>query len=180
MLVALKNIPAVNLYKIYTHVFRPSLNKIYFSTYEKPKDISKYFVQVDLVTGVSKEIEVKLEATFFEAHYSDPEIFFFIEDKIIYKMGFVVKRTSSFGFFGTMSKAEEGQKELFGAEEFFRSKQMIDFVRFDRDMSSFFINEGKSIKQIDFESFEVLKIFDQQSFNPNDVVFCPRFKFLYS
>lgn len=97
-------------------------------------------------------------------------------------MDFLIKRSSTFGFFGqrNASALDQGEKELYGAEEFFRSKHMIDFVRFDAEMKSFFMNEGRVIKQIDADNFEVLKIFEQQALDPVDIFLCSRMNFLYS
>ena len=134
-------------------------------------------IQIDLTQKNNYKVsKIKLDAIFFEIDNKIPDQFYFIEDKIIYSMNFDVQESTFGGIFGG-NKTEE--KNLYGAKEFFRSKYELEFIRFDNEMKNFFINEGKTIKMLAFDSFDVKKIFAQQDVDPIDVFFSSDFEFLF-
>ena len=136
-----------------------------------------FLVQINLKEKNSyKIIKIRLDASFFEIDNSDPDVFYFIEEKIIYSMHFDTKEST---FKGIFAARNEDEKELYGAKEFFRSKFELEFVRFDPNMDFFFINEGKTIKMLSTGSFDVKKIFDQQDFDPIDLFYSSDFYYLF-
>jgi hypothetical protein len=161
---------------IYTKIFKPKLERLYLLSFKNEKN-EIFLIQIDLTARNSyKVVKVKLDAIFFEIDCHDPDVFYFIEENIIYTMNFNVKESSFGGIFGGNQKEE---KNLFGAKEFFRSKYELEFIRFDENMDNFFINEGKMIKMLSYNTFDVKKIFDHQIFSPIDVFFSTDFKFLF-
>lgn len=136
-----------------------------------------FLVQIDLEQkNVFKKVKIKLDAIFFEIDRKDPDQFYFIEKKTIYSMDFSVQESTFGNIFGGGNKDE---KNLYGAKEFFSSKYELEFVRFNEDMSHFFINEGKTIKMLLTETFEVVKVFDQQEFDPIDIFFSSDSQFMF-
>lgn len=136
-----------------------------------------FLVQIDLEQkNVFKKVKIKLDAIFFEIDRKDPDQFYFIEKKTIYSMDFSVQESAFGNIFGGGNKDE---KNLYGAKEFFSSKYELEFVRFNEDMSHFFINEGKTIKMLLTETFEVVKVFDQQEFDPIDIFFSSDSQFMF-
>lgn len=137
-----------------------------------------FLIQIDMEQkNAIKKVKIKLDAIFFEIDRKNPDQFYFIEERSIYAMDFSVQE-STFGniFSGAGNKDE---KNLFGATEFYSSKYELEFVRFDEDMRHFFINEGKTIKMLLTETFEVVKVFDQHEFDPIDIFFSSDGQFMF-
>lgn len=165
---------------IYGTIFKPKLNRLYLISH-KSKTNEMYLAQIDLgrQNGYTT-VKIKLDAFFFEIDNKDGNQFYFIEDKIIYKMDFSIQESTFGGIFSQKSAStKDGNKNLYGAVEFFRSKYELEFVRFDDDMKNFFINEGKTIKMLELKTLEVKKIFEQQDYDVIDVFVPENFEFLY-
>ena len=161
---------------IYNKYFKKKFEKLYLLTFKNEKN-EIFLYQIDLtMKNTFKSVKVKLDAIFLEIDQKDPEKFYFIEEKTVYWMDFSVQE-STFG--GIFSGAKKNEKNLYGAKEFYSSKYELEFVRFDLGMVHFFINEGKAIKMVSSESFEVVKVFDQQDFYPIDLFFSTDFQFMF-
>jgi hypothetical protein len=160
-------------------MFKPLLKRLYLLTFKNEKN-EIFLIQIDLTQKNSyKIVKIKLDAIFFEIDQKDPEKFYFIEEKIIYSMDFSVQESTFGGIFGGNGNSNGNEKNLYGAKEFFRSKYELEFIRFGSEMKHFFINEGKTIKMLSAESFEVKKVFDQQDFDPVDIFFSTNFEFMF-
>ena len=139
-----------------------------------------FLSQVDLkLQNTFKTVKIKLDATFFEIDNKDPDFFYFIMDNVIYKMDFTFQESTFGGIFGGNNTKKDLDPSLYGAKEFFRSKFMLEFVRFDENMEHFFINEGKDIIMYAVKKFEVKKIFNQPHYSPIQVFFSKNMEYLY-
>lgn len=173
-----QSIKAISNNGIYGHIFRPALKRLYINTFKSEKENATFVVQIDLDSGQDKTVKIKLDCSFIEIDPANPDLLYFIEDRTVYKIDFAVKDADFGGFFGNQAK-DTDEKQLFGAEVFFQSKQELDFIRFEHRGKFFFVNEGKAVKAIDVETFDVIKVFDQQLYAPTDVFFKPQCDFIY-
>lgn len=139
-----------------------------------------FLAQIDLrITNQYKTVKIKLDASFFEIDNKDPEYFYFILDNVIYKMDFSFQESTFGGIFGGNTTKQGLDPKLYGASEFFRSKFMLEFVKFDEEMKHFFINEEKTIIMISVKDFETKRIFNQPYYDVIDVFFSENMQFLF-
>lgn len=134
-------------------------------------------IQIDLTQkNTVKTIKIKLKTFSVEIDNKNPNKFYFIEEKVVYSMDFSVKQSA---FTGIFQGKNDSKKNLYGAKEFYSSKFYLEFVRFDEQMEHFFINEGKTIKMLNSETFEVVKVFEQFEFYPVDIFFSSDFQYMF-
>lgn len=164
---------------IHSTIFKEKHKKLYLMSYKTDKN-EMYLCQVDLkIANQYKTVKIKLDASFFEIDNIDPEYFYFILDNVIYKMDFTFQEAAFGGIFGGDHMKEGLDPNLFGASEFYRSKFILEFVKFTDDMKYFFINEEKTIVMISVKDLETKKIFNQPYHDVIDIFFSDDMKFLY-
>jgi hypothetical protein len=136
-----------------------------------------YLIQIDLEQkNMYKMVKIRLKTFSVEIDQKDPDKFYFIEDKVVYSMDFSVKESTFGGIFGGGTGSK---KNLFGAKEFYVSKFFLEFIRFDKEMENFFINESKTIKMLNSKTFEIVKVFEQFDFHPVDIFFSENSDYMF-
>lgn len=98
----------------------------------------------------------------------DGDQFYMVEDNYIYRSSFVTGQ----GFLNFAKKKTE-------IEDFYRTKEPIEFIRFQLDMENFLINDGKTIKLVDTVSHDVKAVFDGHSLVPLDAFFSKNNRFVF-
>jgi hypothetical protein len=173
----LQTISKFNQYDIFQKIFKPELKCLYLmmiSHTDKPNRILKFDLN-NIENNLEAEIS-QIDFNSFEVSGPNPDEFYVISENVIYHTGFkLLKKPKNFNFFGF---GAEKTKDL-GLKEFYRSVSAIEFIRFTKDNEFFFVNEDKSIKMIQTESKEVLKIFSQHNFSVINVLFDEKLKNLY-
>lgn len=145
---------------MYEIIFKPQHKKLYITTL-RDRDNIMYFIRIDLQQeNVSKTLTIKRDISLFEVDNCDPDQFYMVEDNYIFRSTF----SSGQGFLNFQSKENE-------IEDFFRTKEPIEFIRFQMNMEKFLVNEGKTIKLVDTVSHDVRAIFDSHSLQPLDAFF---------
>lgn len=156
-------------YTVTERIFEPQLKCLYFLLIKTNPNAFK-FIKVDLVDQEKHQsADISKDVHFFEVDKLNPDMFYMINNNVVYHTGFISVSKKRFSFFGLgQPGAEVSQK---GVTEFYRSAFVVEFIRFTQDQSKFFVNEYKSIKLIQTSSKEVLKIFNQHQYSTIDVVF---------
>ena len=174
----LSNIANYNEFLIFQIIFRPEHKCLYLVLIKAEPNLIK-FVKFDLQNPENNNmIDIKRFIHFFVVSNSYPYVIFKFVRNVVYQTCFNrLKKTKNFNFFGLGENTEE-QGEL-GLTEFYRGVSILEFIRFSKDESKFFVNEDKSIKLILKETKEVLKIFSQHNYPTVDVLFDANLQNLY-
>jgi hypothetical protein len=120
--------------------------------------------------------EVGLNGHGFKIDFNDENKIYFIEENVVYCQEFEKKEkgigslfSGGLGLFGTTKEPEEGVKNLYGAEEFFRSKFDLKFIIFEKDMQHFYCDDTKNLKRYQTVNKEVVNVYDDVIFKPTDM-----------
>ena len=126
-----------------------------------------------------KIFEVGIDAHGFKVSHKSEDIFYFLRENVVFKQDFKEQKkgvfdnllTGGFGMFGGEKKVETDEEDLFGAEEFFKAKHPLNFIKFDSNMQHFFCNDKKSIRRYRSDNKEVVNVYDDAAIQTNQVFF---------
>lgn len=125
-------------------------------------------------------LKISVDVSNFEFDNLNPNNFYMIENRLVYKSTFEgSKRQRNTGFFNLGNDDTKYAPKPTYIDEFYRSKDYIEFIKFSKNMKYFFINDGMKIKFLESETFKVLKIFSQNKFFCIDVFFDDSLSYLY-
>jgi hypothetical protein len=135
-----------------------------------------------------KKFEVGIDGEGFQIDSKDEDTIYFLQKNIIYKQTFKEKEKKTgfgnllkknFGFLQTDKKEEVDEDNLFGAEEFFKSKDKLNFIKFDKEMNYFFCNTKKNVKRYRMDNKEVVNVYDDLVFRATQIYFSNDEQFMY-
>jgi hypothetical protein len=160
--------------------------KIYVTTNQDENNKIK-IVKINLKKENDYEInEIGLNGHSFQIDHLNENKIYFIEENIVYSQTFEEKKggigslfSGGLGLFGNAQEPKDGGKNLFGAEEFFRSKFDLNFVKFEKNMEHFYCDDTKNLKRYQADNKEVVNVFDDVVFKPTDMILSSDESLLY-
>lgn len=180
MLLNLKSIYHLNKYEIYEIKYQPLLKTFLISTYRDEFE-NTYLIKISL-DDINNPLVLKisLDVSNFEFDNLYSNNFYMIENRLVYKSTFNgSKKQKNTGFFNLGTEDNTYAPKPIYIDEFYRSKDYVEFIKFSKNMKYFFINDGMKIKFLEAETFKVLKIFSQNKYFSIDVFFDDSLLYLY-
>ena len=148
-------------------IFRLDLQRIYLVTnFEKDK---KYvYIVEENKENKFKVLKVGLDGHSFQVDTTNENRVYFIHENFIYNLEFKEEKSDFTSFLNkgiakmidSSKKGKHGEKNTFGAEEFFESKTNLQFLRFENSMKVFYCDDERVIKQYSSITKETMHVYD--------------------
>jgi hypothetical protein len=162
-------------HKIKEVIYNLGKNMIYLIT-DKDKEQKKKVVVVHFDPETENfMVDIGLDGHHFQIDYNDEFKIYYLFENVVYthtlekkKEGFSNFISKGFGIMGG-EKEEEGVN-LFGSEEFFRAKEELTILRFEKDMEFFYLDDQQVIKKYKYDNKEVVVVYDDVQAKTSQII----------